>query len=137
MTFIYSNKIELDRDKYYHIRKDSIDKVVDIISKGVEHGVEKVVANEGVVAAGGGAASTILKSNLPIIPKLALAGTSAAIVAATTKIGISIGEAVVSKSLANPSTDVLTTMDPQIIPSPTGFYVPSFLETPGILSPLE
>ena len=30
-----SSIIELDKDKYYHIRKDSIDKGVDIVSKGL------------------------------------------------------------------------------------------------------
>lgn len=125
-----SRKIELDSDKYYHIRKDSVDKAVEIFSKGVEQGVDKLVANVGAAAAGGTAAATVLKSNLHVVPKLAIAGASAVIVGASTKIGIAIGEAVVSKSRANPATDVLTKMDPDRIPSPTEFFVPSVLETP-------
>lgn len=97
-----SSKIQLDSDKYYHVRKDSVDKGVELISKGLELGVEKVAPNVGVVT--GTAAATVLKSSLPIGPKLAIAGASALVVGASTKIGIAIGEAVVARSRENPST---------------------------------
>lgn len=89
------------------------------MSKGLELGVEKVTANVGAAAAAGSAASTVLKSKLPIVPKLALAGASAVVVGATTKIGIAIGEAVVTRSRENPTTEVLTKIDPDRIPSPS------------------
>jgi len=47
-----------------------------------------------------------------------------------TKIGITVAESIFHKSTANTASDVLTTMDPQRIQSPTGFFVPSILETP-------
>ena len=39
-----SSKIQIDSDKYYHVRKDSVDKGVEIISKGLELVIEKVAA---------------------------------------------------------------------------------------------
>lgn len=107
------------------------------MGKVVEQGVEKVVANVGAAAAAGSAASTVLKSNLPVVPKLIIAGTSAFVVGASTKIGISLGEALVYKNGANPATDLLTKINPDRIPSPTEFFVPSILETHDLLSPLE
>jgi hypothetical protein len=130
-----SRKIELDKEKYYHVRKDSVDKVVELVDKGVERGVEKAVANLGVAAAAGSAASTILKSNLPIIPKIAAAGVTAVVVGASTKIGI--GEAILNKSRENPSTDVLNKIVPDRVPSPSEFLMSSVLETPELVSPLE
>ena len=37
-----SSKIQLDSDKYYHIRKIYVDKGVEQITKGLELGVDKV-----------------------------------------------------------------------------------------------
>lgn len=69
-----------------------------------EVGIEKAVANVGAATAGGAAASTVLKSNLPVGPKLALSGASAAVVGASTKAGVSIGENVLTRSSGNPSS---------------------------------
>lgn len=132
-----SSKIELDKEKYYHVRKDFVDKVVELVDKGVERAVEKAVANLGVAAAAGGAASTVLKSKLPIVPKIAAAGVTAVVVGASTKLGIGIGEAVLNKSRENPSTDVLNKIDPDKVPSPSDFLMSSVLETPELVSPLE
>lgn len=132
-----SSKITLESDKYYHIRKDYVDKAIEIISKGVEQGVDKIVANVGSAAEGGTAAATILKSSITTGSKLLLAGASAVIVAASTKIGITVGENLLSRSSTNTTSDVLTKMDLDIIPSPTGFFVPSFFDSPEILIPLE
>ena len=132
-----SSKIQLDSEKYYHVRKDSVDKAIDLASKGIEQAAEKIVANVGAATAAGTAAATILKSNLPLVPKLAIAGASAAVVGASTKIGIGIGEAVLTRSKENPTTNVLTKIDPDRIPSPTEFYVPSIIETSELISPLE
>lgn len=131
-----SSKIELEPEKYYHVRKDTVDKVIEVISKVAEVGVEKVVAKVGAAAAGGTAAGAVLKRNLPLGPKIAEAGASAAVVAVSTKIGITLGEAFVTRSSGNPSTDVLNKIASDRIPSPTEFYVPSILETPELLSPL-
>ena len=132
-----SSKIELDKDKYYHIRKDSVDKGVDILSKGLEVGIEKVKANVGAASAAGTAAATVLKSNLPVLPKLALAGASAVVVGASTKIGIAVGGAILTRNSANTSTGSFPITYPDRLPSPTEFFVPSILEAPEVLSPLE
>ena len=131
-----NSKIELDSEKYYHMRKDSVDKAVELVSKGLETGIEKAVANMGAATAAGTAATAVLKSSLPAVPKLALAGASAAVVGASTKIGIAIGEAVL-KGKENHTTDALNKMDPDKIPSPTDYFVPSLLDTPELVSPLE
>jgi hypothetical protein len=96
------SNIQLESEKYYPIRKDFVDKGVEIISKGVEQGVEKVVANVGAFA--GTAAAAVLKSNLPTGPQIAIAAASALVVGASTKIVIAIGESVVTRSKGNPST---------------------------------
>jgi hypothetical protein len=114
-----SSKIQIDSDKYYHVRKDSVDKGVEIISKGLELVIEKLAAIVGAAPSAGTAAATVLKSNFPLGPKLAIAGASAVVVGATTKIGIAIGEAVVTKSRVSPSTDGLNKIEPDRIPSPT------------------
>ena len=67
----------------------------------------------------GTAAATVLKSKFPLGPQLAIAGASAVVVGATTKIGIAIGEAVFTKSRVSPSTDGLNKIEPDRIPSPT------------------
>jgi hypothetical protein len=43
----------------------------------------------------------------------------------------------VTRSRENPTSDVLTKIDPDIIPNPSDFCVPSNLETPELVSPLE
>jgi hypothetical protein len=126
-----SSKIELEPEKYYHVRKDTVAKLIEIAGKAVEVGVEKVVANVGAATAGGTAASTILKSKLPLGPKIAIAGASAAVVAASTKIGITLGENLLTKGSGNANTALDRT------PSPTDFYVPSVLDPQELLSPLE
>jgi len=72
--------IVIESDNYYHIKKDSVnvDKGMDIINQTLNKNLDKLVSNVGAATAAGGAASTVLKSNLPPIQKLALAGASAA-----------------------------------------------------------
>ena len=118
------------------MRKDSVNKAVELVSKGRETSVEKTVAILGAATAAGAAASTVLKTSLPVGPKLALAGASAMVVGVSTKIGIAIGEAVL-KSKENHTTNALNKMDPYKLQSPTDYFVPSLLDTPELVSPLE
>jgi hypothetical protein len=137
-----NNKIILDSDKYYHIRKDSIDtgvnKTFNIISKGLELGIEKLMPNLAGATAAASAAGTILKSNLPPVQKLALAGASAAIVGASTKIGLAVGEIIIKNSeRLNTSGEALKKVDPDKLPSPTDTFIPSVLDKCELITPLE
>lgn len=95
------NKIKLDSADYYHIKKEYVNMGIDttngFISKGLELGIEKLAPNIGAGTAAPTIAATVLKSSLPPLQKLALAGTSAAIVGASTKIGLHIGETIIKK----------------------------------------
>jgi hypothetical protein len=129
--------IVVESDNFYHIRKDSVDvsKGMDIISKTLDSNFDKLVSNVGAATAAGTAASAVLKSNLPPAQKLALAGASAAVVGASTKIGIAVGEAIVKNNSLNSSIDSKTLN--QETPSPDTSFISSVLEKSELISPLE
>lgn len=117
------------------LKKTLLEKGMDIINQTLNKNLDKLVSNVGAATAAGGAASTVLKSNLPPIQKLALAGASAAIVGASTKIGISVGEAIVKNNVLNNGNDNKTPID-QETPSPDTSFISSILEKSELISPL-
>jgi len=130
--------IVVESDNYYHIKKDSInvDKGMDIINQTLNKNFDKLVSNIGAATAAGSAASTILKTDLPPLQQISLAGASAAIVGASTKIGISVGEAIVKNNILNSGSDSKTPIENET-PSPYTSFVSSVLDKSEIITPLE
>jgi hypothetical protein len=128
-----SNKLNLDKNEYYHIRKDSVDRAVDIVTDMAKVAVKQIIPNMGAGAAAGAVASAVIKSALPPGQNLIMTGVTAGVVGCTTKIGLALGDALISKASGSSSP-----LNPSNVPpSPTEFFVPSILEKAEILSPLE
>jgi hypothetical protein len=124
-------------DKYnFSIKKEVVNKALDTVSTASKIAFEKVLPNVGAGAAGGAAASAMIKatSSLPVVQRLAIVGATAGITAMSTQAGIMAGTGLLDKSdIINKSPHA----DPNIkrIPSPDiePFSVNSPLET----SPIE
>lgn len=138
-----NNSIPDSKDCYQlNISKKPVDMAIEdtfkILNQGLVHAIEKLAPNIGAGTAAGTAAATVLKSSLPPLQKLALAGTSAAIVGASTKIGLHIGETIIKNSeKLNTSGEALKTIDPYKLPIPTDTFIHSVLEKSDLISPLE
>lgn len=131
----------LESKDHYHITKEDFNKGVDLINQSVKLGIESVAPNLGAGTAAAGAAGSVIKnSKLPVLPKLALAGLSAAVVGGSTRIGLVTADALiksdVSKESITPSREnILNTGDE--IQSPVNDFINSMLEKGDMLSPLE
>jgi len=131
--------IILESNDHYHITKEDFNKGIDFITQNIKTGIESVIPNLGAASAAGTAASAVIKnSNLPTLPKLALSGAAAAVVGASTKIGIATGDALLKNKISNESItnkNISNTGDE--IQSPVNDFINSVLENGDMLTPLE
>jgi len=127
----------LESKDYYHINKEDFNKGVSMINQGIKTGFESVIPNLGPGTAAAGAAGSIIKnSNLPTLPKLALAGLGAAIVGGSTKIGLVTADALV-KSVSSKETSEKVSDTGNETQSPVNDFIHSVLEKGDMLTPLE
>jgi len=131
--------IILESKDHYHINKNDFNKGVEFISKNIQTGIESAVPNLGAASAAGAAATAVIKnSNLPVLPKLALTGISAAVVGASTKIGIVTADSLLNNKARNESinSEIISDTGDEI-QSPVNDFIHSVLEKGDMLTPLE
>ena len=131
----------LESKDHYHITKEDFNKGVEFISHNIRSGIESVIPNLGAASAAGAAATAVInKSNLPTLPKLALTGITAAVVGASTKIGIAAGDSLLDNKARNesvtPSIENISNTGDEI-QSPVNVFIHSVLEKGDMLTPLE
>ena len=131
----------LESKDHYHITKEDFNKGVEFISHNIRSGIESVIPNLGAASAAGAAATAVInKSNLPTLPKLALTGITAAVVGASTKIGIAAGDSLLDNKAINesvtPSIENISNTGDEI-QSPVNDFIHSVLEKGDMLTPLE
>jgi hypothetical protein len=105
------------------------------ISKVIDTGLSKIATGAGVGAAVGAVGAAVVKSNLPIGPKLGMLGACGAITAASVKVGMDVGTAIIEKRIR--TDEELIKNDPDRAPSPVEGFISSFLDTGDISSPLQ
>jgi hypothetical protein len=132
-----------NKDEYYNfqIRKDLFDEGLKNIGLASKMALEKIAPNLGVGAAAGSAAGATIKYSAGMAPlqRLAAIGTTAAVTAAGTKIGLEFGGLVSKNNYIETAIKNSPHADPDIdrIPSPSA--EPSFfIQSPAdITSPLQ
>src|SRR5258708_9317253 len=69
------------------------------ISKVIDTGLLKIATGAGVGAAVGAVGAAVVKSNLPIGPKMGMLAACGAITAASVKVGMDVGTAIIEKKI--------------------------------------
>jgi len=105
------------------------------ISKVIDTGLSKIATGAGVGAAVGAVGAAVVKSNLPIGPKLGMLAACGAITAASVKVGMDVGTAIIEKRVR--TDEVLIKNDPDRAHSPGEWFISSLLDTGDISSPLQ
>jgi len=131
----------LESKDHYHIRKDDFNKGVEFITQNINTGIDSALPHLGAASAAGTAANAVIKnSNLPFLPKLALTGITAAVVGASTKIGIATADSLLKNKAQNesitPSGENISNTGDEI-QSPVNDFIHSVLENGDMLTPLE
>src|SRR5260221_768330 len=86
------------------------------ISKVIDTGLSKIATGAGVGAAVGAVGAAVVKSNLPIGPKMGMLAACGAITAASVKVGMDVGTAIIEKRIR--TDEELIKNDPDRAPSP-------------------
>jgi hypothetical protein len=120
------------------------------ISKGIDTGLSKIATGAGVGAAVGAVGAAVVKSNLPIGPKLGMLAACGAITAASVKVGMDVGTAIIEKRVrtvpplpmagTRSEGEELIKNDPDRalgVADPGEGFINSFLDTGDISSPLQ
>jgi len=105
------------------------------ISKVIDTGLSKIATGAGVGAAVGAVGAAVVKSNLPIGPKMGMLAACGAITAASVKVGMDVGTAIIEKRIR--TDEELIKNDPDRAPSPGEGFISSLLDTGEISSPLQ
>jgi len=129
--------IILESKEHYHISKEAFDKGVDLFNQSITTGIQSIAPHLGAGTAAAGAVAAVIKnSNLPILPKLALTGATAAIAAGGTRIGLVGADALLRSNASKESIEIVpdTLNEPQ---SPVNDFIHSVLEKGDMLTPLE
>src|SRR6266446_5206316 len=129
--------IIIERKEHYHISKEAFDKGVDLFNQSITTVIQSIAPHLGAGTAAAGAVAAVIKnSNLPILPKLALTGATAAIAAGGTRIGLVGADALLRSNASKESIEIVpdTLNEPQ---SPVNDFIHSVLEKGDMLTPLE
>src|SRR6266436_2254788 len=129
--------IILESKEHYHISKEAFDKGVDLFNQSITTVIQSIAPHLGAGTAAAGAVAAVIKnSNLPILPKLALTGATAAIAAGGTRIGLVGADALLRSNASKESIEIVpdTLNEPQ---SPVNDFIHSVLEKGDMLTPLE
>src|SRR5258706_868244 len=105
------------------------------ISKVIDTGLSKIATGAGVGAAVGAVGAAVVKSNLPIGPKMGMLAACGALTAASVKVGMDVGTAIIEKRIR--TDEELIKNDPDRAPSPGEGFISSLLDTGEISSPLQ
>src|SRR5258705_2327029 len=105
------------------------------ISKGIDTGLSQIATRAGIAAAVGAVGAAVVKSNLPIGPKLGMLAACGAITAASVKVGMDVGTAIIEKRVR--TDEELIKNDVEIGDSPGEGFISSLLDTGEISSPLQ
>jgi hypothetical protein len=132
-----------NKDEYYNfkIKKDSLDEGLKNLGATSKFALEKIAPNLGVCAAAGSAASAAVKfsAGMPPLQRLAIIGSTAAVTATGTKIGLAVGTEISNNLNIGEAIKNSPHADPDItrIPSPSS-EVDFFISSPAdITSPLQ
>lgn len=139
---VFTSSTDQSGKKIYNLKMDGefFDNGVKNIGVLTDTAVDKIVPNLGIGAAAGTAAAAAIKSTagMPLGPRLITVGGNVLTTAATTKIGMEIGSAIVQHSDITEMIKNSPHADPQHdrIPSPDSSIINSPLEN-DIFSPLQ
>jgi len=105
------------------------------ISKAIDTGLSKIAAGAGIGAAAGAVGAAVVKSNLPLGPKIGMLAACSAVTAASVKVGMDIGTAITEKRVR--TEQELIKIDLDRAPSPVEGFISSLMDTGDISSPLQ